>query len=423
MTFGRTISQSSVSNHKYVFVLGVLRVSESGDMKVLVVGASGQMGALTVKDLVDSYGAEVIAADLNLDRVKKVAESVSKEHVTPVKVDATDKDALKKVAKGVDVVLCSAWYELNIKVMPVAIEVGAHYGDLGGFYDFTFEQLKYDKRAKDAGVTCVLGIGSSPGITNICGAAGARKMDKVDTINIYCSWGTRAKSDKASMPAYSVRTVLDELTQEPPVVKDGKKMRMPVLSGQTEVWMPEPSGKVIAYYIKHSEPATMADFIGKGTKNVSFRIGFPPNDFATFKTLAQLGFSSEKEIDVRGKKVSPKEFITSMYLDALASSRSSTEVVDEYDFFRVDVTGEKAGTPAEVTYFVKTWNDRETGIPSGRDTAVPPSIAADWLVRGKIKSRGTLPPEACIEPEPFFRELGKRKILVEEEAQSSRRFY
>ena len=112
-----------------------------------------------------------------------------------------------------------------------------------------------------------------------------------------------------------------------------------------------------------------------------------------------------------------------MYLDAVASSRDSAEVVDEYDFFRVDVLGEKDGTPAEATYFVKTWNDRKTGAPSGRDTAVPPSITAHWLAKGKIKARGTLPPEACIEPEPFFRELGKRGIQVEEEVQSSRRFY
>jgi len=392
-------------------------------MKVLVIGASGQMGALTVRDLVDSYNAEVIAADLKLDRVKKVAEIVGRDRVTPLQLDATDPVALKKAAKGVDVVLCNAWYELNIKVMPVAIDVGAHYGDLGGFYDYTFQQLKYHEKAKDAGVTCVLGIGSSPGITNICGAAGAQKLDRVDTINIYCTWGTKIKTAAASFPAYSVRTVLDELTQNPPIVEDGKHKRMPVLSGETEVLMPEPAGKVVAYYIKHSEPATMAEFIGKGTRNVSFRIGFPPNDFATFKTLAQLGFSSDEKVDVGGCKASPKDFITAMYLRAVASSRDSSEAVDEYDYFRVDVIGQKSGAPATVTYFVTTWNDKETGIPSGRDTAVPPSITADWLAGGKIKERGTLPPEACIDPVPFFRELGKRKILVEEQLQDSTRYY
>jgi saccharopine dehydrogenase-like NADP-dependent oxidoreductase len=392
-------------------------------MKVLVVGASGQMGALTVRDLVDHYGAEVVAADLNLARVKKVAESISKEHVTPVKLDATKKDEVKKAAKGADVVLNSSWYELNIKVMPVAIEVGAHYGDLGGFYDFTFQQLKYDKKAKDAGVTCVLGIGSSPGITNVCGAAAAKRLDKVDTINIYCSWGTKKQSDHASMPSYSVRTVLDELTQEPPVVKNGKKMRMPVMSGQTEVWMPEPVGKVVTYYIKHSEAATMGDYVGKGVKNVTFSIGFPPSDFTTFKTLAQLGFASEKELEVSGANVSPKEFITAMYLDTVASSRDATEIVDEYDFFRIDAKGKKDGMPAQVVYYIRTWNDRKTGLPSGRDTAVPLSITADWLAEGKISKRGTLPPEACIEPEPFFKDLSKRKIMVEEELQTSVKYY
>jgi len=381
------------------------------------------MGALTVRDLVDHYKADVMAADLKLDRVKKVAELVGKDNVTPLQLDATDPHALKQAAKDVDVVLCNAWYELNIKVMPVAIEVGAHYGDLGGFYDYTFQQLKYHEKAKDAGVTCVLGIGSSPGITNVCGAAGAAKLDSVDTISIYCTWGTKLKPSSASFPAYSVRTVLDELTQTPPIVQNGKHKRMPVLSGETEVLMPEPAGKVVAYYIKHSEPATMAEYIGKGTKNVSFRIGFPPNDFATFKTLAQLGFSSDDKIEVGGCGASPKDFITAMYLKAVAASRDSSEVLDEYDYFRIDVDGEKNGAPATVTYFVTTWNDRETGISSGRDTAVPPSITANWLVSGKIKKRGTLPPEACIDPEPFFRELGRRKILVEEQLQDSNRYY
>ncbi|MBN1677198.1 MAG: saccharopine dehydrogenase NADP-binding domain-containing protein [Candidatus Thermoplasmatota archaeon] len=392
-------------------------------MKVLVIGASGQMGAMTIEDLVEFYSAEVVAADRRLDRVKQVVSALGHDKVTAIELDATDSKALKEAAKDVDVVVNSAWYELNIKIMPVAIDVGANYTDLGGFYDHTFEQLKHDKEAKDAGVTCVLGIGSSPGITNVCGAAGARKLDSVDTISIYCTWGTKEHTDAAAFPAYSVRTVLDELTQNPPIVEGGKHKRMPVLSGETEVLMPEPAGKVVAYYIKHSEPATMAEFVGKGTKNVSFRIGFPANDFATFKTLAQLGFSSEQKIDVGGGKISPKDFITAMYLDAVASSRQSADVIDEYDYFRIDVSGKKNGMPSTVTYFVRTWNDRETGVSSGRDTAVPPSITASWLASGKIKNKGTLPPEACIEPEPFFKELGRRKILVEEELQSGTKYY
>ena len=172
-------------------------------MKVLVIGASGQIGAWTVKDLVDHYDAEVIAADLSFERVKKLAQKVGKERVTPIKLDATDPGAVRAAGKGVDVIHNSAWYELNIKVMPVAIDLGVHYSDLGGFFDYTLEQLKYDKKAKDAGVTCVLGIGSSPGITNVCGAAGARKLDSVKDISIYCSWGKQRYHSSLWFPSCS----------------------------------------------------------------------------------------------------------------------------------------------------------------------------------------------------------------------------
>jgi len=392
-------------------------------MKVLVLGASGQIGAWTVHDLVNYYDADVIAADLSLDRVKKLAEQIGKDNVTPIKLDASNADELRKAAKGVDVIHNSAWYELNLRVMPVALDLGVHYSDLGGFYDRTFDQLKLDKKAKDAGITCVLGIGSSPGITNLCGAAGAKRLDSVKDISIYCTWGTKIKSDDAAFPAYSIRTVLDEITQEPGIVENGVKKKVPVLSGMKEVLMPDPAGKVVAYYIKHSEPATMADIIGKGTKNVSFRIGFPANDFSTFKTIAQLGFGSTEKMDSGGYSVSPKDFITSMYLKAVESSRNSNPSMDEFDYFRVDVDGKKNGKDASVVFYVKTWNDPDKGIPSARDTSVPPSIVADWLVKGKISKRGALPPEACIEPEPFFKELAKRKILVEEELQTTMSFY
>jgi saccharopine dehydrogenase-like NADP-dependent oxidoreductase len=389
-------------------------------MKVLVVGASGQIGAWTVHDLVNYYDADVIAADLSLDRVKKLAEQVGKDNVTPIKLDANNAEELRKAAKGVDVIHNSAWYELNLKIMPVAMDLGVHYSDLGGFYDRTLEQLKYDKKAKDAGITCVLGIGSSPGITNVCGAAGANRLDSVKDISIYCTWGTKIKSDSAAFPSYSIRTVLDEITQQPGIVENGVKKKVPVLSGMKEVLMPDPAGKIVAYYIKHSEPATMADFIGKGTKNVSFRIGFPANDFSTFKTIAQLGFGSTEKMD---SAISPKDFITSMYLKAVESSRNSSAPMDEFDYFRVDIDGKKDGKDASVVFYVKTWNDPDKGIPSARDTSVPPSIVADWLVKGKITKRGALPPEACIEPEPFFKELAKRKILVEEELQTTKSFY
>jgi len=62
--------------------------------------------------------------------------------------------------------------------MEAAIEAGIHYCDLGGLYHQTLRQLKLDARAKDAGLTCVLGIGSTPGTMNVMGAYGASKLNR-----------------------------------------------------------------------------------------------------------------------------------------------------------------------------------------------------------------------------------------------------
>jgi saccharopine dehydrogenase-like NADP-dependent oxidoreductase len=43
---------------------------------------------------------------------------------------------------------------------------------------------------------------------------------------------------------------------------------------------------------------------------------------------------------------------------------------------------------------------------------VPASIAAQALATGEIDVRGALPPEVCIEPEWFMRELSKRNIDI-----------
>jgi saccharopine dehydrogenase-like NADP-dependent oxidoreductase len=91
--------------------------------------------------------------------------------------------------------------------------------------------------------------------------------------------------------------------------------------------------------------------------------------------------------------------------------------------FRIDCAGKKDGMPSTVIYYIVTWNDPVRGISSARDTSVPPAIVSYWQMSGKIKEPGVFPAEATVDPEPFFRELGKRKINVEEHITTSTKYY
>lgn len=397
-------------------------------MKTLVLGASGQIGAYTVQDLVEFYKAEVVASSRKLANVKKAMTDLRLvSRVKIMELDAGNTDNVAKVAQAekVDTVVNCAWYQTNLSVMEACLRAGAHYTDLGGLFDTTLKQLQLHEKWKDAGIKATIGLGSTPGITNIAGAAGAARLDKVDTIDIYCSWGNTLPTQEAAWPGYSVRTVMDEFTQEPVMWLNGRHVKQPILSGETTVTMQEPIGRITAYYVKHSEPATMGKYIGKGCRNVTFRIGFPSTDLATFKTLKSLGFADTKEITVGDAHVSPIDYLTAMYQRAVSKSRSepSPRKEYEYDAFRIDVFGLRKESPATVTYHIITWNDPKRGTSSARDTAVPPSVVSQWQAAGKIKDAGVFPPEAVVDPIAFFLEVGKRKIRVEEHFTETRKFY
>ena len=395
-------------------------------MSILVLGASGQIGGFAVQDLVEMCGEkDVIASSRRMSHVTKAVDDLKLSNkVKVMELDATDSSKLLETIKRekVESVVNCAWYQTNLGVMDACLKGGATYTDLGGFFDTCLKQIDLHKKWKDAGINATIGLGSTPGMTNIAGAAGAKKLDAVDTIDITCSWGNTLPVKEAGWPGYSIRTVLDEFTQESVQWINGKYAKQKILGGETDVTMPEPIGKVKAYFIKHSEPATMGKYLN--AKNVTFRIGFPASDMNTFLTLRALGFADTNPLEVGGAKISPLDYLTSMYQRGISEGRAAPPKEKiEYDMFRIDCVGKKDNMPATVTYFIVTWNDPDRGVSSARDTSVPPAIVAHWQHTKRIKEAGVFPAEATVEPEAFFRELGKRKIYVDEQITRSTKFY
>jgi saccharopine dehydrogenase-like NADP-dependent oxidoreductase len=393
-------------------------------MSILVLGASGQIGAYTVQDLIEFCGEkDIIVSSRKMARVKQAMDDLKlTKKVKLMELDANETAKVLETIKKekVESVVNCAWYQTNLGVMDACLKGGATYTDLGGFFDTCLKQIDLNKKWKDAGINATVGLGSTPGMTNVAGAAGAKRLDTVENIDIVCAWGNTLPVKEAGWPGYSIRTVLDEFTQESVQWINGKYEKQKILGGEKPVVMPDPIGKVKAYYIKHSEPATMGKYLK--AKRVTFRIGFPEQDMSTFQTLRALGFADDKKMDPYG--VSPLDFLTRMYQKGVEAGRGAPPKEKfEYDMFRVDCEGKKNGMPMTVTYFIVTWNDPERGVSSARDTSVPPSIVAHWQHTKRIKEPGVFPAEATVEPEAFFEELGKRKILVDEMITSATKYY
>ena len=379
------------------------------------------MAQSTVPDLLESPGVQRVGiAGRNAAKAKAFSKLFKDDRAVPVPLDARDPAALVRELKGWGCVINSAWYDLNVPITQAAIEAGIHYVDLGGLYHQTLLQLKLDKKAKDAGVTCVLGIGSTPGTMNVMGAYGAGKLDRIQKVLLRSSGAVVSGGEAGKfVPPYAIRTIFDEFSMEAPILRDGKIRFVPALSGLERSEFVAPVGVVEGYYTIHSELATMPQNLGKGVQEMDFIVAFPAEFRQTIASLVGLGLANRDSVQVDGATVRPYD-VTSTVIDDLPKPK---EPEQDVDIQRCVLIGEKSGHPMTLRYEAVTWPHKRWNLGGGVvDTGVPPSIAAQWLLKGRIKERGVVPPEVAFDPIPYFKDLGGqgRGIRVVEYAEETR---
>jgi len=380
-------------------------------MRIIVLGGAGAMARVTVRDLLQRTDATVGVADVNLDRARQTVRSLGSDRAQAIGVDARDADRLRRELKGWDVAINETWYNLNLDVMNAAIAAGVHYVDLGGLYHMTIKQLARDRAAKDAGVTCLVCMGSTPGTMNVMAAHAATKLDRIDRVKLRSAGAviSGGSPDEFVVP-YSIRTILDEFSFDTPVFRDGKVVVLPPLSGGETFELPAPVGKVHGVNTIHSEIATLPGHLGKGIRELEFKVGFPEDFMQTLTSLIRLGFASRKPIRVGDREIVPYD-VTSAVIEALPQPK---EPVLDVDIQRCEISGARKGKPATVIVDCISTPNMEWRIDGGAvGTGTPPAIAAAWIAKGQVRERGVVPPEVAVDPLPFFRELGAKGRTIE----------
>lgn len=390
-------------------------------MKIVVLGGAGKMGCIAVQDLAgDRRVDEVIIADRDLAQARTVAGIISSSKVSIEPVDLTNHDALVAVLRGADACLNATVYYFNLQVMEACLEAGVHYTDMGGLFHTTRKQLELGERFAEAGLSAVLGMGSAPGVPNVQARYATDRLDTVESIRIYDGIKPPPPDDAASSHVRSVRftyavpTIIDELTQPPMVYREGEFIAREPLSEFEDYWFTPPIGLLPMHLSLHSEVATLPITFGdKGLKECFFKInywGMAKETVEKIRVLADFGFAGRAPVEVKGQSVVPRDLLVAMMsqyvppiTDFLAPPRKqppdwAKEIVTE-------VRGTKDGKT--LTYRLGTLTCKGA-LPTG----VAPARTALWLAERRIPP-GAYPPEAVIEPEPFFKELEAREIYTQ----------
>ncbi len=383
-------------------------------MHIIVLGGAGAMGRVTVRTLLAYPDVDqVTVADYHAGRARELAESLGSSKLQVQQIDVNDEERLRALLRGADVALSAVDYVFNQPILRACIQEKVHYADLGGLFHMSRTLLSMNAEAEAAGITAVLGMGGTPGITNLLARLAVEQLERVESIKVQLGCADATPSTAPLVPPYSMRTILDEFTKEPQVFQDGQWYAQRPLSGQEEMLFPEPVGRATAVYSLHSECATFpVSFKDKGIRHVYFKIAFPTDFMNKLKFLVDLGFGSDEPLNIRGASVSPREVLTRL----VESFPLEAVEPQDCDVLRVITTGEAEGQRWQITNQVVVHPYRPWGVSAGAlDTGAPLAIVGRMLARGEVTRRGAHGPEVCVPPELFFRELARYDMHVTSE--------
>jgi saccharopine dehydrogenase (NAD+, L-lysine-forming) len=385
-------------------------------MRLVVLGG-GAMGRITARALAeDERVSDVILADINREAAERTRAALPKgrEKVTTATCDVRDVAATSDLAGGADAVLNATDYPFNLSVMRAALAAHAHYADLGGLFHMTRQQYGLDREFRAAGLTAVLGIGSTPGITNILARVAVDGLDNVERLDVRIGCGDVRSPDGTFAVPYSIRTIFDECTLEPMIFADGAWRAVPPMSGGEEIEFPAPVGRASAMYTLHSEVALFPVSYGeRGLRHASFKIAFPPAFLAQLRLLVDLGLAANEPIVARGPRkgsvarVAPREVIVALLAARQAgqTANAPTEPSD-CDVLRVVAEGMREGATLHLVEEMVVTPYMPWGVGAGDiDTGTPLAIAGILLAQGKARLAGAHGAEVVFAPTEFLREL------------------
>lgn len=362
--------------------------------KVIVLGGCGAVGSVAVRTLASQdIISEVVIGDWNFEKAQTMAKELGAK-VSAVKVNAEDRESIKAAVKSCDIVLnCVGPFYKSVKtILSTVIEMGINYVDVCDDVDVTEDILNMDKQGKAAGIMAVIGMGNSPGLSNLLGKFAAENLlDETDSIDIFHAHGGEAIEGEGVIGhrfhcmTIDVPMFLDgKLTYvkyfEPDGIALRQKFEFPIL------------GEVPLYPYPHPEQVTMPRYIK--TKQVTNKGTVIPNEYYDLtRDLCGLGLASKEPLDVMGVKVTPYDFAMAYIIKQRERILKETNFGKQRGCLSIVVKGKKEGKYREYRFHLASRSEA-----LGEGTGIPAAMGVLLMQMGKITTKGVLPPEGCINP-------------------------
>ena len=286
---------------------------------------------------------EIICADHDLKAAENVCRLMKKG--TPVMVDASDLEAIKKAAQGCELLVNVMPLNFGANMLRAAMDLGCCYQDLSACenlpecmhvdeYDrwvagIRYMYENYGKVFADNDTTAIIGTGSAPGMMCVMARKCVNELDECDTINMMVYEGVEAKR---FLPFWwSTDVALADMQEDAFALEDGKIIRTKPFS--RKIWRKWPEydmHPVMLCEHAHDEPIYVgfnSEKYFKGCRNAYFKYGGVGIRFS--EPLYRAGLLSKKEEEVDGHKIIPRDLILKHLPMAPKDPEEIKEIIDE----------------------------------------------------------------------------------------------
>ncbi|HKS46933.1 MAG TPA: saccharopine dehydrogenase NADP-binding domain-containing protein [Amycolatopsis sp.] len=355
-------------------------------MRILALGGNGSVGRYTCRIVAGLDGvSELVIADLDGAQATTFANQLG-NRARGIGLDVSNATALEAALRGADVVLNTVgpFFRFGVPVLTAAIEAGCHYLDICDDWEPTLDMLALSERARAAEVTALIGMGATPGASNLLALVAAGELGSVHTV--ITGWNVAA-----TRPAGEAALVhgIREMTGTIRVRRDGRAVDEPPL--RREIIDYPGCGQRPALTFGHPEPVTLDRTIDGVTTNLNVVTGFTRLMTVLRWTVDHGVLSLRRAARFAGWLERHQAVPTPAELFAPAGLPPLFALA----------RGTKDGVPATAAAALTAF----PGLSMAAVTGAPLAVALRLLLSGAISQHGVFAPEVVMDPRAFFAEL------------------
>ncbi|HEX8297561.1 MAG TPA: saccharopine dehydrogenase C-terminal domain-containing protein [Rubricoccaceae bacterium] len=380
-------------------------------MKITVLGA-GAIGSAVAYDLCRRPEvARVQVCEAQPVTLRAYRSAHAHPNLRTYEADARDAPTLEPILAGSAVVVSCVGPEHSGHLARLALDLGAHFVDLGGPDGALDDAPALSDLAERRQRHVVTGCGLAPGLAGILAMRGLARFETATAARIRVG-------DVPTDPdvpfryrlAHSADKLLNDYTQPATVLRDGCIETRTPLTG-VETLEVDGLGTMEAFYTGGGI-GTLAEALEGRLARLDAKTLRFPGHADQMRFLLDLGLADRTSLDVR-THLSYRDVLVRRLRQRLGGAYNDAVIV------RVEIEGEVGGEDGPesgtLIYEIVDRFDEASGLSAmQRCTGFPAAAAAVMLGARMVPGGGVGPAEQVLPFEPFFASLAERGIAVTE---------